>query len=108
MSGAAQLIPDLSAKSESPSEETPKLTPVLVASLQFQMTFHLFIAAFVGAALTLVALVRLTSPPHPTIILLVSAAGSALWTGSCSPWSWMGEGASSSPAAPFCTGDAGI
>lgn len=30
--------------------------------MQFQMTFHLFIAAFVGAAVTLVALVRPASP----------------------------------------------
>lgn len=41
-------------------QELPELISAVVLSLQFQMTFHLFIAAFVGAAITLVALVSLS------------------------------------------------
>lgn len=46
-----------------PSSRNGGLRPLCVVCLQFQMTFHLFIAAFVGAAVTLVALVSLAKGP---------------------------------------------
>lgn len=57
------MLPSLGGLSTRlPSQQAGPWELTLPLPLQFQMTFHLFIAAFVGAAATLVSLVSQCSP----------------------------------------------
>lgn len=58
----------------SPSSWDPVSSPSSLP-LQFQMTFHLFIAAFVGAAATLVSLVSQCSPCPAVLLRLAKMWG---------------------------------